>query len=194
MEIARLHQELGATMIYVTHDQVEAMTLADRIVVLDRGVVQQVGSPLELYHAPANLFVAGFIGSPKMNLLPVTAAASAGGQVTVRSPDVEPLSFNLAEAGVAAGESLVLGVRPQHLELAKNAGQIAGRVEIVEHLGNETLLNVSLPSGAPMIVTLPGTARAQIGETLHFKIRRDETHLFDAAGHAVRLERPTVIN
>src|SRR5690606_36144836 len=86
IEIARLHQELNATMIYVTHDQVEAMTLADKIVVLNAGIVEQVGSPLELYHKPRNMFVAGFIGSPKMNFLPGTIVSSAGGQAQVRLP------------------------------------------------------------------------------------------------------------
>ena len=93
MEIARLHQDLGATMIYVTHDQVEAMTLADKIVVLDHGEVQQVGAPLELYHRPANLFVAGFIGSPKMNLLPVRRSGSDGRGIAVGSEDVATTAF-----------------------------------------------------------------------------------------------------
>jgi len=190
MEIAKLHHDLEATMIYVTHDQVEAMTLADKIVVLDRGVVQQVGSPLELYHSPANLFVAGFIGSPKMNLMPVEVSASDGANVTVQSNDVKPLVFPVSEQDIKPGDELVLGIRPQHLTIADGNGSLAGKIEIVEHLGNETVLNVTLPSSHAVIVSVPGTARVEVDENLELGLVLDEAHLFLSSGPALTTAGP----
>jgi len=185
MEIAKLHQDLGATMIYVTHDQVEAMTLADKIVVLDEGVVQQVGSPLELYHYPANLFVAGFIGSPKMNLIPVTVSATDGKTVTVQSESLKPVVFPVSDNSVKVGDELILGARPQHLTIKDGSGDISGKVELVEHLGNETVLNVTFASGQSAIVTVPGTVKVKVNEKLDFSLATDETHLFLTSGPAI---------
>ncbi len=187
MEIAKLHQDLGATMIYVTHDQVEAMTLADKIVVLDQGVVQQVGSPLELYHEPANLFVAGFIGSPKMNLLPVTVSAVDGTSVTVQSGDVRPTTLEVSNPQVKKGDELVLGIRPQHFGAASANGHISGVVQLVEHLGNESVLNLALSSGEALIVTLPETADAKVGETLSFSLTEGKAHLFKPEGPSLNV-------
>lgn len=115
IEISRLHKRLGRTMIYVTHDQVEAMTLADKIVVLDAGRVAQVGKPLELYHYPADRFVAGFIGSPKMNFLPVKVTATAIDQVQVELPNRQQIWLPVDSANVQAGANMSLGIRPEHL-------------------------------------------------------------------------------
>ncbi|WP_196258944.1 ABC transporter ATP-binding protein [Pelagibacterium limicola] len=185
MEIAKLHQQLGATMIYVTHDQVEAMTLADKIVVLDHGVVQQIGSPLELYRAPANLFVAGFIGSPKMNLLQVGAVSVDGSGIKIGSDDVSPVVFSVPHHGVAPGDALVLGVRPQDLVIGGPDSFATGVVQIVERLGSETVLNLATRSGETVIVTTTGDAEVSVGEEIGFGFDPAKAHLFLPTGAAV---------
>ncbi|WP_237152448.1 ABC transporter ATP-binding protein [Oryzibacter oryziterrae] len=182
MEIARLHHELGATMVYVTHDQVEAMTLADKIVVLDGGVVQQIGAPLELYGHPGNLFVAGFIGAPKMNLLPVELKSSAAGEVRIGSLDVRELALPFA-GGPIAERDLVLGIRPQQITLCPPInGRLAGTVEVVEHLGDETVLHVRLPSGATAMALLQGDIDVRHGEEVGLTFDLHRAHLFLASG------------
>jgi multiple sugar transport system ATP-binding protein len=146
VELSGLHAELGATMVYVTHDQVEAMTMASRIVVLNRGIIEQVGSPLELYRNPVNLFVAGFLGAPRMNFFPVTVDQVSGNSVTVSAPGLAPVAVELtAGSSVEKGARLTLGIRPESIAVADapSAGAtIAGRVRLVEHLGRETILYV----------------------------------------------------
>jgi multiple sugar transport system ATP-binding protein len=146
VELSGLHAELGATMVYVTHDQVEAMTMASRIVVLNRGIIEQVGSPLELYRNPVNLFVAGFLGAPRMNFFPVTVEQVSGNSVTVSTPGLAPVAVELtAGSSVEKGARLTLGIRPESIAVADapSAGAtIAGRVRLVEHLGRETILYV----------------------------------------------------
>ncbi len=139
VEIARLHKEIGATMIYVTHDQVEAMTLADKIVVLRKGRVEQVGAPLDLYHDPDNKFVAGFIGSPAMNF--VAARAESGAQV--QAPGLGR-GFALPVRLPEAGQSVTLGLRPQHISLASGDTH---RVELTEALGGVAYIHVTAASG-----------------------------------------------
>ncbi|MBU2532520.1 MAG: sn-glycerol-3-phosphate ABC transporter ATP-binding protein UgpC [Alphaproteobacteria bacterium] len=188
IEIARLHRDLGATMVYLTHDQIEAMTLADRIVVLDQGVVQQVGAPLELYHNPANLFVAGFIGAPKMNLLPVEPVGGSQSEIRVRSEDVAELRLPIA-AGAANGEQkLVLGIRPQQLRLATgdDMERLRGTVEIVEHLGDETIINMRLPSDTPVLATIQGDVKIGHGDTIGLTFDIDQAHLFSARGPSLK--------
>jgi multiple sugar transport system ATP-binding protein len=183
MEIARLHQDLGATMIYVTHDQIEAMTLADKIVVLDQGEVRQIGAPLDLYHRPADLFVAAFIGSPKMNLLPLTLTASSGGTIEAGSPDVGSLRFNLGAAAMAAPRNLVLGIRPQSLRIvADDDATILARVKLVEHLGGETVINARLPSNKPVLIVLPGDAILKPGDRIGLAFSEKDAHIFEATG------------
>ena len=183
MEIARLHQELDATMIYVTHDQVEAMTLADKIVVLDRGEVQQVGAPLELYRRPANLFVAGFIGSPRMNLLPVRRLGGEGRRVQVGSADVAATGFDLGPAAPGAPDKLMLGIRPQILHLVPAEGaQIPATVRLVERLGDETVLSVRLAGGDTALAVAAGDARVEPGDHVGLAFDVAEAHLFDPAG------------
>ncbi|SMQ73299.1 carbohydrate ABC transporter ATP-binding protein, CUT1 family [Devosia lucknowensis] len=174
MELARLHSDLGATMIYVTHDQVEAMTLADKIVVLDAGVVQQVGSPLELYNRPANLFVAGFIGSPKMNLL---AGEIRGDRLTSA---VLASDFALPTVG-ARDQSVTFGVRPHDLELVAD-GPLRGEVRLVERLGNETVIRVALPNGSEITAALPGQGQLEVGQTIGLGFAPGSVHLFGADG------------
>ncbi|WP_271022642.1 ABC transporter ATP-binding protein [Rhizobium sp. RCAM05973] len=146
VELSGLHAQLGATMVYVTHDQVEAMTMASRIVVLNRGIIEQVGSPLELYRNPTNLFVAGFLGAPRMNFFPVTVDQVSGNSVTVSAPGLAPVAVELAAgSSVEKGAKLTLGIRPENIAVADapSAGAaIAGRVRLVEHLGRETILYI----------------------------------------------------
>ena len=147
-EITGLHRRLGATMIYVTHDQVEAMTMADKIVVLRQGRIEQIGSPLDLYNRPDNRFVAGFIGSPQMNFIPV----QAGGDGRVATAHGTNISLAAGQE-VGAGTALVLGVRPEHLSLASGAGALGLpiRVSGVEQLGGHCLIYGTLPSDATRI-------------------------------------------
>jgi multiple sugar transport system ATP-binding protein len=187
MEIARLHQELGATMVYVTHDQIEAMTLADRIVVMDRGVVQQVGAPLELYHRPANLFVAGFIGSPKMNLLQVGVTGGEGRTVEIASSDVRATRFDVA---AGASRNLVLGIRPHALHIVEHqAAKMPAEVKLVEHLGNETVIKAQLTSGDTVLAIVPGDAALRAGDRIGLAFDEANAHLFETTGP--RLDRDT---
>ena len=167
VEIAKLHRELGATTIYVTHDQVEAMTLADRVVVLRDGQIEQVGSPLTLYDRPANQFVAQFIGTPQMNVLPADALPA------------------LAGWPVAAGG--FIGLRPENV-LLQPAGQgtVQGRVELVEALGAETLVYVALASGAQLVARQNTRTSLQAGQAVGLGLDADAAHLFDAAGKLTR--------
>jgi multiple sugar transport system ATP-binding protein len=182
-EIIRLQRQLGITTIYVTHDQVEAMTLADRIVVLNGGEVEQFGSPLDLYHQPQNLFVAGFIGSPKMNLLPGEIAAGTDNALTVRLADG---SMVLAPAGDARpGDKVTLGMRPEHL-LAGGGGdaEIRGQVVAVEHLGGETYIYLEHGGAEPLVVKAGGDASAKVDEMLPIGVPAAACYLFDDSGQA----------
>jgi multiple sugar transport system ATP-binding protein len=146
VELSSLHAKLGATMVYVTHDQIEAMTMASRIVVLNRGSIEQVGSPLELYRNPANLFVAGFLGAPRMNFFDVTVASASGRNVTISAAGLAPLSVELADGiSLQTGDKLTMGIRPENLSVVAVPAEIAaftGEVRLVEHLGRETILYV----------------------------------------------------
>jgi len=184
MEIAKLHADLGATMVYVTHDQVEAMTLADKIVVLSAGEVQQVGAPIELYQRPANLFVAGFIGSPKMNFAEVVVDAVGPGTVTVRSKDLPLATIPADTTGVAVGDAMTLGVRP-HAIISGGQGSLVGVVALVERLGNETNVSLTLPSGVSWLVVLDGDHSLSAGQTLALTFAPDAAILFDAQGRAL---------
>ena len=183
MELAKLHKDLGATMVYVTHDQVEAMTLADKIVVLNAGVVQQIGSPLDLYHRPANLFVAGFIGSPKMNLIKARIAAIDPASVTVTSPDIATLVLPKPNVPGAVGDEVTVGIRPHHLTLGGRP-DITGKISLVERLGNETIAAVELGSGQQLIAALPGDVTVSAGDTLHLQTQAEHASLFLANGTA----------
>ena len=160
LEISELHQQLKTTMIYVTHDQVEAMTMADKIVVLNAGRIEQVGSPMELYRTPRNLFVAGFIGSPKMNFVSGELASAHGAKT--------------------------IGVRPEHTEISKESGDWKGTVGVAEHLGSDTFLYVSVDGMDTLTVRTGGEMDINYGDTVYLTPRADKIHRFDADGNAIR--------
>ncbi|KPF45058.1 ABC transporter ATP-binding protein [Rhizobium sp. AAP43] len=182
-ELSKLHQDLKATMIYVTHDQVEAMTMADKIVVLSAGQIEQVGSPLELYHRPNNLFVAGFIGSPKMNVLKVQVT-SADGAAVVRLPGAD-LSIPTHGVALQPGE-MTFGLRPEHID-ATGQGDVVieATVKLAEYLGSETLFFVTLADGSELAVKADGLASEKPGQTIRLGINAKACHLFDTNGKAV---------
>ena len=180
-EIAALHNRLKSTMIYVTHDQVEAMTLADRIVVLRKGEIEQVGTPLEVYNRPANLFVAGFIGSPRMNFLPATASAAEAGKLGLSIAGADPITLDWSATPPAAGEALTVGVRPQSVSLATpDEPGVDAVVELVESLGAETVLHARLTSGDTILAVLPGQKMLRTGETVRLAFDRQAMHVFGA--------------
>ncbi|WP_404400195.1 ABC transporter ATP-binding protein [Pelagibacterium halotolerans] len=159
LEISELHKKLNTTMVYVTHDQVEAMTMADKIVVLNAGKIEQVGSPIELYTKPANLFVAGFIGSPKMNFI---------------------------EGEIAKGQgAATIGVRPEHLQLAREGGMLTGTVGVAEHLGSDTFVHVNVAGVGQITARLPGDMPVTHGETVHLTPQEGRIYKFDARGLAI---------
>lgn len=185
IEIAKLHQELKSTIVYVTHDQVEAMTLADKIVVMNAGNVEQVGSPMQLYHHPQTRFVAGFIGSPAMNFTTVHIDAVEQGKVTVTVPGGAKavLPFDVPAGDV--GKDVELGVRPEHLSPGEQGDlSISGEVDVVEKLGDSTYLYLKLANGDRFTVRAPGHSRIKIGETLSAAAESGASHLFDANGKA----------
>jgi multiple sugar transport system ATP-binding protein len=189
-EIIALHQRLRTTMIYVTHDQVEAMTMANRIVVLRAGRVEQVGAPLELYNAPRNRFVAGFIGSPQMNFLPVRLAASEPAGLTIDLSGGRSARLPFAAAGLAPGSPLTLGIRPEHLAVGEAALAFDLAVEQVEQLGGHCLLHGHV-GGTDERLTLaaPGQTTVRVGDTVPVGGGLEHCHLFGEDGLALpRLE------
>ncbi len=183
MEIGKLHQELGATMVYVTHDQVEAMTLADKIVVLKDGQVMQVGSPMELYHHPANRFVAGFLGAPSMNFLKVETRNVAADRATVASSALDPIEVSTAGRDIPVGGEAVLGVRPQYLVPSDTPaeGMLHGKVVLTERLGAETVVEVGLADGTNIIAAISEDRVLKPGSEIGLRFDPDKTHLFEAA-------------
>ncbi|HHY49371.1 MAG TPA: TOBE domain-containing protein, partial [Alphaproteobacteria bacterium] len=160
LEIARLHRELNATMIYVTHDQVEAMTLADKIVVMNAGHIEQIGTPMELYNNPANTFVAGFIGSPQMNFLPADAIGMSGAKT--------------------------IGVRPEHLSVDRDKGAWAGKVVHQEHLGADTNIYVQTEQAGTVTVRLFGEVHHEPGSTVYLSPEAGRIYRFDDLGRVIR--------
>ena len=190
IEIARLHNDLNATMIYVTHDQVEAMTLADKIVVLSAGRIEQVGSPLELYHHPDNLFVAGFIGSPKMNFIETEVSAAEGSTATVKLPGGGSVTVPVQPGRAKAGDKVTLGIRPEHMnESGSGSATIPGKVLVVERLGGETYLYLKTDAGM-LTVQADGDSRVKTNDQVQIGFDPTTCHLFDAQGQALqRAER-----
>ncbi|MFM2483324.1 maltose/maltodextrin ABC transporter ATP-binding protein MalK [Celerinatantimonas sp. YJH-8] len=186
IEIAKLHNRLQRTMIYVTHDQIEAMTLADRIVVLDRGNIAQVGRPLELYHYPINRFVAGFIGSPKMNFIPVKITNTAIDQIQVMLPNQQQIWLPLNSDGVTIGEEMSLGIRPEHLLPSEEADvTLEGEVQVVEQLGPETLIHLKIPQiNAYLIYRENDVVDVKTGSQFAVGIPLHRCHLFNKDGRA----------
>jgi len=174
VELAGLYNRLGTTMIYVTHDQVEAMTMATRIVVLNKGRIEQVGTPYELYNAPANLFVATFIGSPKMNVL---AATAAGGKAEVAGLGVLPLPSDKQAEG-----KISIGVRPEQVVIGSGELTVEGTISLVEYLGSEVFLYVRIASGDTLLVQAPGQSQYKIHDAITLGINSKEAHYFNGEG------------
>ncbi|MFI4825876.1 ABC transporter ATP-binding protein [Enterobacter cloacae] len=160
LHLARLHQELKTTMVYVTHDQIEAMTLADKIVVMNYGKVEQMGAPMDLYYKPANKFVAGFIGSPKMNFLPATVEAWQPGKLTVRLSQQKSLTLAITTTPLQPGSQVTLGIRPEHLTTDLYRGtRLEFNCEVVERLGNNTYLFGQCYGHDNVKILLPGDVK-----------------------------------
>ncbi|RWQ38569.1 MAG: sn-glycerol-3-phosphate ABC transporter ATP-binding protein UgpC [Mesorhizobium sp.] len=184
LELMRLHEHLAATMIYVTHDQTEAMTMADKIVVLNGGNIEQVGSPLDLYNKPANIFVAGFIGSPKMNLLRLKVAATGPKGVSVTLPDGSALSVPVAAGATRPGDELLLGMRPEHLRISAN-GQFKGQAVLAERLGSLTILHVEVAPDVTLVVQAEGGDTTRLHSPIALDISPAVCHLFRMDGPAL---------
>jgi len=187
VEMKRLHQQLGVTTVYVTHDQIEAMTLADRVVVMNAGVIEQIGSPEEVYHAPASLFVAGFIGAPTMNLIPATREGSAG--LRLANAALIPLPY-----AVAAKSDLMLGIRPEDVAIVREDRDTRGiilpaTIEVVEPLGADTLVFATM-LGHPVALRVRAEVRPQRGAPVQLSFDPGRVHLFDAVT-GKRLATPT---
>ena len=188
IEIARLHKELATTIIYVTHDQVEAMTLADRIVVLRDGIVEQVGTPLELYDNPDNIFVAGFIGSPKMNFLKGVVESTSGAAMTIRLPDYDRQSITLGRPSEVptVGTSVTVGIRPAHFSPA-GAAALNLTIELIEHLGSETFVYARQGSSGELITIAVHDGRAlKAGEPIAARFDPVAALLFAPSGQRIR--------
>ena len=187
VEIARLHRDLKATMVYVTHDQTEAMTLADRIVVMRAGRVEQVGAPLELYDNPANLFVAGFIGSPKMNFLQGVVAQIQGNAVVVQLPQFDPsqISLRLQQPDVSVGDEVTVGIRPEHFS-AEGEGVLQVSIDMLEHLGGSTFAYARSTAGASLVVETRAGRGLEQGQKLDARFDTRRTLLFNA--HGIRVQ------
>jgi multiple sugar transport system ATP-binding protein len=183
IEIAKLHHSMSATMIYVTHDQVEAMTLADRIVVLDAGIVRQFGSPIDLYQHPENLFVAGFIGSPKMNFLPCEVVHGSNEGTTVRILGGDAITTTSRGNGGVSGRGFTVGIRPEHLRAdGSGEGQIIGKVVTTEQLGAESWIYLDIGQPDLLVVKAGAGHSAQPGEDFTAGVPAAACYLFDSEG------------
>lgn len=193
MEIANLHKRLGSTIIYVTHDQVEAMTLADRIVVLNKGNIEQVGTPLELYDHPANEFVAQFIGSPKMNLIPASLVQAGETESVVRLDNGKQLVLPISTPRHAEGQSVNLGIRPEHILWGNvQESQYQANVMFVEHMGNETYLYLDNGNASePWVVRNAERSVISAGQTVGVQLPVEHCYLFDGDGNAFQRLIPT---
>jgi len=178
IEILKLHQRLKNTMLYVTHDQVEAMTLADRIVVFRGGQIEQSGTPIELYRNPVNTFVAGFIGSPAMNFLTATVDSQE-----IRVSDAAILSLeNAVHAQTEFPQALTLGIRPEHLHLADD-GAMVGEVQVFEHLGGESYVHLKLSDDQSVVAKLDGEHSFRPGQICRLRVATEHCHLFAPDGN-----------
>lgn len=184
-EIEKLHRNVGATMVYVTHDQVEAMTLADRIVAFDDGKIQQIGTPLELYNNPSNLFVAGFIGSPKMNFI----SAAVDGSGVVNADLAGQKSIALEGLDLKNQSSLTLGIRPEAVRVGEQecaAVVFEGEVVSLEQLGHVSYAHIDYGAEMPLVVQLPATSGEKRGDIVPISIAPKDFHVFDSAGLSIR--------
>ena len=186
-EIARLHQRLKTTIVYVTHDQVEAMTMGQRIAVMSQAKLQQVGPPQELYDHPLNKFVAGFIGSPSMNFIPVELSGSGDSAVLTAAGFTVPLPPAFRDAvGATTGSRFILGIRPEHLDVADTGGLVASaqaKADVVEYLGNEELLHI-IVAGTDVVAVVSSDRNVRPGDIVTLHLPLDKIHLFDATSEA----------
>jgi lactose/L-arabinose transport system ATP-binding protein len=188
IELSKLHSELQTTMIYVTHDQMEAMTLADKIAVINSGTIEQIGSSMDIYQRPTNLFVAGFFGSPKMNFLKVRAAAIQDQSVTVQSDDfTSALEIpTQAPPQITPNTELTLGVRPEHLTVtAPQRGKGLLAIEVVEGIGDLTYIHGTTPTGTRVTISVKGFHDLKHADSVGYDLKVKDAHLFDPAGGAV---------
>tara|TARA_B100001250_G_scaffold327658_1_gene291939 strand:+ start:56 stop:1138 length:1083 start_codon:yes stop_codon:yes gene_type:complete len=184
VELAKLHDQLDATMIYVTHDQTEAMTLANDIVVLDNGIVSQKGSPMQLYDNPNNLFVGGFIGSPKMNFINGKILSSNSNTTEVEFLDSSKIKIPLSSESSKNGDNVTLGIRPEHLLVNENAdASWESKVFVVEKLGSGTFLYLE-KKGEPLVVETEGNSSIKVGDTVKIGFTAESCHLFDVSNQA----------
>ena len=181
VELASLYTKLGTTMIYVTHDQIEAMTMATRIVVLRKGVIEQVGTPHELYTRPENLFVAGFLGSPKINMFEAKAIKSAEG-VQISLTDFPDFLIRDLERVV---DDVTVCIRPEAFSLDGGTIQLSGHVQLIEYLGSEVLLHIKLPSGAMVLLQTGGKRGFVRGQPVTLGFETADVHVFDHHGQRV---------
>ena len=181
-ELALLHERLGKTTLYVTHDQVEAMTLANRIVIFDKGRIQQVGTPGEVFNRPANLFVAGFIGTPTMNFFKARLAHEGGQAVLRGSGFVLPAPAWLPPVSRGPEQALSVGIRPQSLKPGDASAALAVKVDVVEYLGTESQVvgHLQVPNGQRVSAVLPGDAKGLLHQTVRLVVDADALHVFDA--------------
>ncbi|WP_333631847.1 sn-glycerol-3-phosphate ABC transporter ATP-binding protein UgpC [Agrobacterium cavarae] len=187
VEISKLHKQLGTTMIYVTHDQTEAMTLADKIVVLRGGKIEQVGAPLDLYDDPENRFVAGFVGSPKMNFLPGKVAHETAEGVTITLDHAPTFSLTLPVAArPGIGAPITLGIRPEHFEDAGKAADLTVAVDVAEHLGNTSYIYAHLAEELPLIIERPESRHVGKLDRLTISVPANKAFLFDSDGTRLR--------
>jgi multiple sugar transport system ATP-binding protein len=192
-EFAKLHDELKTTMIYVTHDQVEAMTLADRIVVLKAGQIEQIGAPLDLYEHPCNLFVAGFIGSPRMNFIEATLQAAAADQALVLLADGSRMRCDVDARRARPGDRVTLGIRPEHLLPGSGDNQLQARVTFVDRLGGTNYVYFDFPKAETSLTAeLSGHTRARQGDTMTLLAPAASCYLFDADGLAFTRRVPAL--
>jgi multiple sugar transport system ATP-binding protein len=192
VELSRLHQRMEATMIFVTHDQIEAMTMATRIVVMNKGRIEQVGTPLGIYRRPATRFVAGFIGSPAMNFLKVEPAPPRDGMMIVRLSDGATIETGIPESQLGNSRPVELGIRAEHVI---SGSGIPAVVDVVERLGDRTLVYTRLRDGTGLVYQDEGDSSVRVGESVALSFRRPFIHLFDADGRAYQsLELPTEVS
>jgi len=185
VELAKLHDQLNATMIYVTHDQTEAMTLANDIVVLDQGIVSQKGTPMDLYNSPKNLFVAGFIGSPKMNFIESSVISKNSNSSEVDILGSGKLSISKAQINISEGDKIIIGIRPEHLEINQISDVVwEGKVFVVEKLGSGTFLYLE-KDGEPLVVQTDGDTKIKVGDTIKVGINSSRCHIFNEKGSSI---------
>lgn len=186
VELGKLHQELNATIVYVTHDQVEAMTLGDKIVVMNQGRIEQAGTPLSLYHHPKTQFVAGFIGSPKMNFISSQVTSIESDSVQLMLESGQTIHAAIDGTSLKLADKTVLGVRPEHFVLTTDHdNQFQGKVTLVEHLGELSYVYVDTGHESDIVIKVDGDSQHQAGDSIHFAVAATDTYLFDEGGMAL---------